>query len=160
MFSKQADGRLPRGELYKIMRERFALGEDTEIIVRLDEMGYTRKNIAALQPLLMEAALAGDESAIRLYNEAALELALLVKGLRANIDLEPFSPLSYAGGLFKAGELILGPFREAISGLDMTFIEPVLPPVLGAVLFAVDHFNHAGLPCLKQGLLERNDIIT
>ena len=154
MFSKQADGRLPEGKLCEIIRAHFALKNDMEIMVRMDEMGYTRKNIAALQILLEEAALAGDESAIRLYDEAARELALLVKGLRGSIELEPFSPLSYAGGLWNAGELILGPFREAISGLDMTFTKPALPPVLGAVLLAADHFNRAGLPGVKRGLLE------
>jgi len=157
LFSKQADGRLPRGKLYDIVRARFGLNEDKEIIVKLDEMGYTRKTIADLQPLLMEAALAGDESALALYDEAAFELALVVKGLRANIELEPMSPLSYAGGLFGAGELILGPFREAVSDLDMTFVKPALSPVLGAVLLAAEHFEPDGIACIKQGLLSSND---
>ena len=153
MFSKQSDGRLPRGKLYEIVRERFGLKNDFGIIDKLDEMGYTRKNIAALQPLLMEAALAGDECALRLYDEAALELALLAKGLRENIELEPHSPLSYSGGLWGAGELLLGPFRKAVSGLDMVFTEPALPPVLGAVLLAAEHFDPGALPDIKTGLL-------
>ena len=144
---------MPRGKLYEIVRARFNLGEDKEIIVKLDEMGYTRKTIADLQPLLMEAALAGDESALALYGEAASELALIVKGLRGSIDLEPNSPLSYAGGLFGSGELILGPFREAVSELDMVFMKPALSPVLGAVLLAAEHFDPAGLPVIKKGLL-------
>ena len=78
MFGKQADGRLPRGGLYEVIRTHFELRDDSEIIVRLEETGYTRKSIAALQLLLMEAALAGDESALSLYDEAARELALLV----------------------------------------------------------------------------------
>ena len=156
IFSKQADGRLPKGKLYEIIRAHFALSGDGEIMVKLDETGYTRKNIAALQLLLMEAALKGDESALKLYNEAAQELALLVKGLRGNIELEPDSPLSYAGGLWNAGELILEPFRKAVSDLDMMFMKPVLSPVSGAILLAVNHFNPAGLPDVKQGLTENN----
>ena len=46
------------------------------------------------------------------------------------------------------------PFREAVSGLDMTLVKPALSPVLGAVLLAADHFDPAGLPGVKQGLLE------
>jgi len=157
IFCKQADGRLPGGKLYEIVRAHFALEEDIEIIVRLDEMGYTRKNIAALQLLLMDAAREGDESALWLYGEAARELALLAKGLRGNLELEPGSPLSYAGGLWGAGELILAPFKEAVSGLDMTFVEPALPPVLGAVLLAADRFDRAGLPGVKQGMLGQPD---
>jgi len=154
VFSKQSDGRLPRGELYEIVRERFALSADIDIVVKLDEMGYTRKNIAALQLLLMEAALKGDESALSLYEEAALELALLAKGLRATIDLEPGSPLSYAGGLWGAGELIMRPFREAVSSLDLVFTEPALSPVFGAVLLAAEHFEPDGLEEVKKGLSE------
>ena len=160
IFSKQSDGRLPKSKLYDIVRAYFALEKDFEIIVRLDETGYSRKSIAALQLLLMEAALAGDESAISLYNEAARELALLAKGLRGNIELEPFSPLSYAGGLWSAGELIMGPFREAVSDLDMTFVKPSLSPALGAVLLAAEHFDPAGLPAVKHGLLGNSALIT
>jgi len=153
IFSKQADGRLPRGKLYEIVRAHFGLDEDKELIVKLDEMGYTRKSIAALQLLLKEAAQAGDESALALYSEAAFELALIVKGLRANIELEPMRPLSYAGGLFGAGDLILAPFREAVSDLDMVFVKPALSPVLGAVLLAAEHYDPAGLSIIKKGLL-------
>jgi len=153
LFSKQADGRLPRGRLYEAVRTHFGLENDFEIINKLDETGYTRKNIAALQLLLLEAAQAGDVSALKLYGEAALELALLVEGILRGIELEPQSPLSWAGGLWGAGELILGPFREAVSGLGMKLVEPALPPVLGAVLLAAEHFCPAALPELKQGLL-------
>jgi len=152
IFSKQADGRLPRGKLYEIVRAHFGLSEDKELIVKLDELGYTRKSIAALQLLLLEAAQAGDESALALYGEAAFELALIVKGLRANIELEPNSPLSYAGGLFGVGELILVPFKEAVSDLDMVFMKPALSPVLGAVLLAAEYFDPAGLSNIKKGL--------
>ena len=162
IFSKQADGRLPKGKLYEIVRGHFGiegdfgLESDFGLIDKLDEMGYTRKNIAALQTLLMEAALAGDECALRLYDEAALELALLAKGLRSRIELEPNSPLSYSGGLWGAGDLLLTPFKEAVSGLDMVFTEPALPPVFGAVLLAAEYFNPDALPDIKKGLLADN----
>jgi len=151
LFGKQSDGRLPKGSLYEVVSEHFALEHDKEIIVKLDEMGYSRKNIAALQFLLLEAAQAGDESAVWLYGEAAAELALLAKGLRGQMELDPGSPLSYAGGLWNAGELILEPFREAVSDLDMELREPALSPAFGAVLLAAEHFDPAALPPLSRG---------
>jgi hypothetical protein len=70
------------------------------------------------------------------------------------MSLPPFRPLSYGGGLFNVGELILKPFREAISELNMLFIEPRLSPVEGAVLLAVDHFCNSELSRVRQGLLD------
>lgn len=158
LFSKQADGREPKGKLYEIVRTHFALRDDFDVIGRLDAQGYSRKSVAALQLLLEKAALAGDESALRLYGEAAHELALMVKALRSGMDLAPNSPVSYAGGLWGAGALILRPFLEAIKDLDMTPAEPLLTPVDGAILFAAERFDSAALPRVKQGLLEHRGL--
>ena len=153
MFFKQADGRIEKGRLYDIVRTYFHLDEDRELLDKMDELGYSRKNVAALQPLLADAARAGDESARQLYKQAAQELALMVRGLRKNMELEPSSLLSYSGGLFDAGDLVLEPFKDAIGNLDMIFTEPLLSPAQGAVLLAVDRFNKKRVSHVKQGLL-------
>ena len=154
LFSKQSDGRVKRGPLYDIVREHFALNEDVEIN-GIVEAGYTssRKKVASLQPLLLRAANAGDTGALELYHEAAGELALMVKGLRGRMELAPGSPVSYAGGLFNAGEIILGPFKKAMAGTDMVFTEPLLTPVDGAFLFAAERFDPENLGRIRESLL-------
>ena len=154
LFYKQADGRLAKGKLYEIIREHFSLVDDLDILDRLIKMNYARKEIAALQIQLENAALAGDESARELYAEAAEELGLMIRGLAGKMDMAPSSPISYAGGLFNAGELILEPLRRAISGLEMPLIKPLLTPVEGALLLAADHFSPTTLSSIKQGLLD------
>lgn len=113
--------------------------------------------MAALQILLEQAVLTGDESARWLYAEAAKELALMVKGLRGRMELPSGSPFSYAGGLWGASDLILTPFLEALDGLDMRFTRPRLLPVDGAILFAVDAFNPAAMARVIRGLMAARD---
>ncbi|MCL1896165.1 MAG: hypothetical protein FWG03_06440 [Clostridiales bacterium] len=154
MFSKQSDGRIARGPLHSIVREHFSLEDDEDIIGIIEEQkSLSRKWVASLQRLLFRAAKEGDACATGLYEEAAGELALMVKGLRSRMELPEGSPVSYAGGLFGAGEILLGPFKKALEDTDMVFTEPMLTPVDGALLFAVDRFCPEGLDRIRQALM-------
>ena len=156
LFSKQSDGRACRGPLHGIVRERFSLKDDIEIIGIVEaRQALSREWVASLQRLLFEAAQDGDAAAAGLYAEAAGELALMVKGLRGRMELPPGSPVSYAGGLFKAGEVLLEPFRKALMDTDLAFTEPLLAPVDGALLFAVDRFDPDRLDLVREALIEQ-----
>ena len=63
--------------------------------------------------------------------------------------------MCHAGGLFKAGELILAPLRRALSGYCTALQAPRLLPVDGAVLFAAERFSPDTMPQLKSGLLKQ-----
>jgi len=153
-FSKQADGRLPRGRLYEIMREHFSLSDDHSIAAIVEEQYiHSRRNVASLQKLLMQAAYEGDATAVGLYAAAAVEMAEMIRALRKQMNLYPGSPWSYAGGLFSVGDLILSPLRAELKDLDMTYIEPLLMPVDGAILFAVERFDPSDIPVVRSGLL-------
>ncbi|MCL2165549.1 MAG: hypothetical protein FWH55_14450 [Oscillospiraceae bacterium] len=158
LFSKQADGRLARGPLYDITREYFSLSDDFDIggIVEAQYMN-SRHNVATLQMLLNRAAEEGDATAIGLYAEGAAELASMIKALRKQMDLAPMSPVSYAGGMFRAGELIIRPLKEELADLDMRFHDPLLTPVDGAILFAVEAFDPGAIPAVREGLLKFRD---
>jgi len=150
-FTKQSDGRLARGPLYDIVREHFALKNDWDLINIVDEQYLpSRKGVASLQPLLLRAAHEGDQSALALYEKAANEFVMMIKALRNRIDLKPGSPVSYAGGLFGAGEVLLGPLKKALAETDMVFIEPILTPIDGALLLAVDRFDPEKLDPIRQ----------
>ncbi|MCL1896870.1 MAG: hypothetical protein FWG03_10040 [Clostridiales bacterium] len=156
LFSKQSDGRAARGPLHAIVRRHFSLQDDEGIIGIVEgQQTLSRKWVASLQRLLWEAADEGDAGAAGLYAEAAEELALMVKGLRGRMELPPGSPVSYAGGLFGAGEILLGPFRKALADTDMVFTKPALAPVDGALLFAVDRFAPGKLDAIRQTLTSR-----
>lgn len=45
-------------------------------------------------------------------------------------------PVSYSGGVFKAGDLILTPLRAYLQGSRVVLKQPILSPVVGAALYA------------------------
>lgn len=142
LFCKQADGRLPKAALYHIIRDEFSLTDDFEFIEIMDrEYIPYREQVAKMQLYLEKAALANDLSAAQIYTEAADELALIVSGILRQLDFggEVFA-VSYSGGIFRAGELILTPFAQKIGELGGRMQKPELTPVCGAILCAVTRF--------------------
>lgn len=150
LFSKQADGRLPRGPLYELVREGLSLTGDFAFIGRvLTDLAPHRDRVAAFQRYALAAADAGDASARALYVRAADELAALAAGVKAQlIWREEDVPVSYFGGLFHAGDWVLVPLREKLSALGCTLREPLYTATEGALLLAINHFNKEGCKCI------------
>jgi len=133
-FTKEDDGRLEKTALYDLLMERLSLKEPYDIISFVsDTLGNKRDEIAKLAPILNEAALIGDPEAIRIYRGGALELAALVNALAKDVD-ETIG-LACFGGVFSAGELIMGPLRNSLAE-NVFLIEPKFPPEYGAYLLA------------------------
>jgi N-acetylglucosamine kinase-like BadF-type ATPase len=142
-FSKQADGRIPKGALHGIVRKAFGLSDDLAFIdhIRKNYLD-SRKDVAGLQVLAEQAALAGDASAMAIYKQAAEELFLLTQGVRAQLRFPEMDwVVSYSGGLFKSGKLILEPFAEFVSRDGGTLQPPAHTPAEGAVLLAFQRFK-------------------
>jgi len=154
LFSKQADGRIPKDELYSIIRNGLNLENDFDIIdIVHGEYLKSRDKVAALQFLARDAANAGSKSAIDLYKEAAEELCSLVAAIRDRLKFkqQPFL-VSYSGGLFNTGELILPYFFEGIKAAGGKPVTPRFDPMYGALLLAFDKYHPEGLPALKSRL--------
>lgn len=133
-FTREEDGRLEKTVLYDLLMERLSLKEPYDIISFVSEtLGNKRDEIAKLAPHLHEAAQLGDPEAIRIYREAALELAALANALAKDIDGE--INLATFGGVFKAGEFVLNPLRNFLAE-NIHLIEPKYPPEYGAYLLA------------------------
>jgi len=155
LFSKQADGRVPKDELYSVVRKEFKLKNDFEIIDLVhNEYITNREKVAALQFLAKDAALAGSCSARNLYEDATDELCSIVAAIRDKLQFkhQPF-PVSYSGGLFKAGELILPYFTKCIIAAGGNPVTPKYEPVYGAVLLAFEQ----NCPDCLTGLRKRLD---
>ena len=72
LFSKEADGRLPKNALYEIIRMEFSLAEDFAFIDLMERAFLSsRRKVASLQPLLERAARAGDAAAAEIYRQEA-----------------------------------------------------------------------------------------
>lgn len=142
LFSKESDGRAQKGALLQIMREKFKLEDDFDII-DIFEQNYqnNRTNTAGLQRLLLEAAKQGDAGAVLLYKEAACELAESVLAVYRKLEWGLSTNVSYSGGLFHAGKYILEPLKKRLKNYPIQMKTPMFSPAHGAVLIAAERFG-------------------
>ena len=142
LFSKEADGRAPRGPLYDLVHEEFGLTDDYQFIERIvRDFAPHREKVAGFQRYVLRAARAGDTAAAALYETAALDLALMIRALKAKLRFssEPIS-VSYSGGIFHAGEFILAPLRKKAEELNCILCDPKYSATEGALMLAMERF--------------------
>jgi len=136
LFSKESDGRVEKSALYNLIKTNLGLNRDAEIISYInDKIKGDRSEIAKLARICSEAANLGDKGAVAIFNEAAKEITEMIKTLLKNYNDE-YVKVSYTGGVFKSGDLILKPLKSMLEGLNIELIEPILSPDLGACLMA------------------------
>ena len=140
-FSRMADGRLPRGPLHDLLMRELELKSDLDVCGYVyARSGPQRDRIAGLSRLVARAAAQGDEAARRIFADAGRELATIVEAIRRRLEYQPGESvtLSYSGGVFQGGELILQPFRQQLSlySPDYRLITPRFSPAIGAALYA------------------------
>lgn len=139
VVSKAIDGRTEADALVAGVFDQLGLASDD----RLDQLlGWAsrldapRMQIAALAPIALGLAEAGDPAAGAIVAAAASELALHIRTLERRLGA-PTMPWSFAGGLFASPAL-----RRALSEhLGRPPALPRLPPVGGALLAAAQHLG-------------------
>lgn len=141
LFSRMSDGRAAKGPLHTLMRQRLELGDDLDLCGHIyTRLGAQRGAIAQISNLVGEAALQGDEQARAIFVAAAGELAGLIGAVRTKLSVPPglALPVSHSGGVFKSGALIMEPLRQKLAEQPEFFVlgEPLLPPDIGAALYA------------------------
>ena len=95
--------------------------------------------IAQLSKLVVQHAEAGDPVACAILTDAATELARAVNAVIKKLGMQQqHFRVAYVGGVFNAGELVLGPLRQQIQqyapGAELA--APLFAPVEGAVKLA------------------------
>lgn len=140
LFARQADFRERRSFLYELMRERCGLGRDMDVVSFYQEqLRGKRKETAAMQEVLLMAAKLGDESAVRIYEMAAYELAQSVRGVAGQLGLmNEKTQVSCCGGIFRCGSFILDPFSRYVEQMGFVLRPPGLSPLGGGILLAAD----------------------
>lgn len=140
LFTKEADGRLEKTPLYYLVKNYLKLNDDFDIINLIyNKYKFKRDKIAALALYLFQAAKKGDKHAVEAYKNAAEEYYLLIKSLTEKLDFkkEEKIKISYSGGVFKAGELVLKPLRNKLDNSRYQLQKPILKPDLGAAFYAL-----------------------
>ena len=141
LFSRMADGRLPAGPLLALVRSHFELRDDLALAGLINSgSAAARSRIAQLSRIAAEAARAGDAGALEIFKRSGQELAALAYATRAMLAVPAAVELavSWSGGVFSTGELILTPFTTALAARPGAFrpVPPQLPPAIGAALYA------------------------
>jgi len=142
-FSRMSDGRLPKGPLHALLRERLQLADDLDLCAHVyGDNAFSRGQIAQLSPLVAEAAQQGDRVAIGIFEHAGEELAGIADALRRALAFADGEPVrvSWSGGAFSAGTLLCDPFTVALQRCSPAFElrEPLHSPHLGAALYAIE----------------------
>ncbi|WP_062017524.1 N-acetylglucosamine kinase [Aureimonas sp. AU4] len=138
-FSRISDGREPPSPLLDRLRAHLELGADLDMVdVVLNRWAGDRTRIAGLARVVSEAAEAGDPRSRGILNEAARELALLLRATRAALGFDEGErvAVSYSGGVFRS-RLVLEAFRRELeTGPHFELRQPLYEPVIGAALYA------------------------
>ena len=131
-----------RGEqtvLGAAVREHFGIETTREIPGVVYRAGFARERISLLAPTVVRAARDGDPVACQIVTTAGEELARTALGVirqlfEADADVEVY----LTGGVFGAGDVLVGPFRSALRAgwARAEAREPRLPPAVGGLILA------------------------
>jgi N-acetylglucosamine kinase-like BadF-type ATPase len=137
--ARARDGRDEQTALQQIVLDALGVDEMRGVPAVVYSETFTRDGISQLAPLVVRAAEDGDAVASRIVTWAGNELALTALAVIKRL-FEPGEQVSVAitGGVFSAGEAILGPFRTTLAEQwpGATPHTPRFPPAVGAVIFA------------------------
>lgn len=138
-FTRMSDGRMPRGPLYELFKRSFGVTEDLDLCAKVMN-AHTRASIAGIAQLVARAAREGESAAVRIFDNAARELAAMIEAVRVALEFEPAEPVpvSYSGGVFSTGALILRPLQRELERRSPSYElrAPMLSPSLGAAICA------------------------
>src|SRR3569833_201233 len=131
--SQSIDGRAPASTLVEALFATLGLDlahPSDGVEGWVSGLTHARSQIAALAPLAMRAAEAGDAGARSIIAAAADELARHVAAIARVVGAD--APWSYAGGTFRSGY-----FLDAVTArIGRAPSPPLLPPIGGALLAA------------------------
>jgi glucosamine kinase len=137
--SRGADRRTEPTALQDVVMEHFEV-ERMRLLPRIVyAAGFSRERISLLAPKVVQTAEAGDIAAIEILQDAGKELALTALGVIRQL-FEPGTAVGVymTGGVFKAGELLMEPFRTVLQAAWPAAEphEPRFPPAVGGLILA------------------------
>jgi len=145
----------------EMLFEKLEINEESELVNAVYEKVYTNKvKIAGLSKIAFYAANQGDEVALELLRHSGREMAKSVIGVikKLNFSYEEEIDIVIAGSVNLKGEnpaLIKTFKKEVCHGVKtkVRFIPLEVPPVAGAVLWAIEELNKNKNPDIRKRVL-------
>ncbi|MFN8441703.1 MAG: BadF/BadG/BcrA/BcrD ATPase family protein [Caldilineaceae bacterium] len=148
--------------LVETVRQRLGIQQMIDVHNRLYTQGVSKAELAAFAPLVFDAAAAGDVTAQQVVEQGTHDLALMVRAVAhhlgwANVGCE----VTLTGGIWRAGETILGPFRHTLHEILpwSRIVMPELPPVLGSCILALKQAGITVDAAALQRLRQQKDAV-
>jgi N-acetylglucosamine kinase-like BadF-type ATPase len=139
--AKATDGRGRETALVDLACEYFNIAAPQDLSTALYAPNMTNNRIAGFGKVVIEAAQSADEVAIEIVAEAGTELGIAACAVIGKLRMprERFQ-IGYVGGVFVAGELILGAIREEIAKVAprANLSPPLLAPAEAAARMAME----------------------
>jgi N-acetylmuramic acid 6-phosphate etherase len=136
---RSLDGRIPSDPLGQTIAQALGIGSGTQLVAQLHAGGDAIGAVAALAPLVLERAGAGDRSASKIVQSAAGDLVELVKAVvRAAGGGGTEIPLVFAGGVLASNSLLTYLIETRLNA-DLPLLAPMknaAAPVSGALALA------------------------
>jgi len=145
---RMEEGWGPKTALRGALMEATASGSANEMMHRFYKPEWERSRVAALAPLVDQAAREGDAVARQLIHQAAQELAQLAGAVRGQLyGAAEEVEIAYAGGVFES-RVLLERFRMLVEMAEVNQVTAARHPAqLGALLEA---YRAAGLQVRLQ----------
>jgi N-acetylmuramic acid 6-phosphate etherase len=138
--ARAADARGPTTSLTERILNRMGLARPQQLVPAVYRGSWDRAALAALAPLVLEAAEGCDGVAEEIVNRQALELAHTAAAVARQLGFDQGTvPLALAGGALLASPGYQGRFVQALRSLGVQPgpIKPVAEPAEGAVWLAL-----------------------
>jgi N-acetylglucosamine kinase-like BadF-type ATPase len=137
-----ADGRGPQTVLTERLLEKLQISQPQELVRAVYGNQLDRTALAALAPVVIEAAEAGDAVASGIIDQAAQELADMAASVARQLGLtdRPF-PLAQAGGVLTGSAMVQRQLEAKMRmlGLSLEAIRLAAEPARGALKLAAQY---------------------
>lgn len=130
----------PQTLILDLLLKQFEINDLRQVVKELSAAPDLRRRIAAVAPIVMEAAKQGDAVALRILSQGARKLARLVTSVALRLEFEDGFPLALAGGVIQASEEYRNAIRARVSAAhpapgEITIVQE---PVLGCLAIGRD----------------------
>jgi N-acetylglucosamine kinase-like BadF-type ATPase len=154
-------GRGPATSLTEALCRRFERPTAANLLEHLSRRelhGRIENEVENVSPLVIEAAAEGDGVSREILDRVGREMGsdVVLVAARLGILREPFDVVLAGGFLAAAGAFVTEPLEQAVrlQTSDVTFAKLVTPPVVGAVLTAIDEIGGDGGAEVRARLAE------
>jgi N-acetylglucosamine kinase-like BadF-type ATPase len=138
--ARSEDGRGPHTVLEQLVPQHFGLVTPGELALAIHTGRIEQRRAVELAPLVLDAA-AADPVADGIVARLAGEVVALVRATASRLDLSGMDVVLGGGMMRGAGERLLGAIRDGLADLDLELLRPSAPPIVGAVLLALDELG-------------------